>query len=256
MNNNTFAFATSIKCAATVLTLGARLKKEEPISVNIFPNGQEEVRYHFETHTGKGTKVQDLISAFSIIARGGLRLGLAEPSPEALAVIKEAQHPLHACQKALSERDRLHESVIIAGKGLAELITKTEAITNDTKLAACLSASGHPPVEIKWDGRRGWFLYNATPEIDLLWSAYEAAWGTLLLESNHPLYYMQTALEKREELFCLRKYGVKEDGSVARNDRETFRKVEPYIIEKKGTKTILTPLNITLENLAKAQRYL
>jgi hypothetical protein len=256
MNNNTFAFATSIKCAATVLTLGARLKNEEPISVNINTKGQEEIRYHFETHTGKGIKVQDLISAFSIIARGGLKPGLAEPSPEALSVIKDAQHPLHVCQKALAERDRLHELVLIAAKGIAYPITQTEDLTNDTKLAACLSVLGHQPSNIKWDGRRGWFFYNASAEINKFWIAYEAAWGTLTLEPSHPMYFMKTALERREELFCLRKYGVKEDGRVARNEHESFRKVEPYIIEKRGAKIILTPVNITPENLEKAQKYL
>lgn len=255
-DNTTYSFATSIKCAATVLTLGGCLKKEEPLSVTINTKGQEEIRYHFETHTGKGVKVQDLIAAFSIIARGGLRQGLAEPSAEAMAIIKHAQHPLHACQKALAERDRLHQVVLEAQKGKASYITHGEGITNNTHLAACLSASGFRESESKWDGKACWFYFDGNQEVELLWNAFEAAWETLLLDITHPLYFMKTVLDRRHELFCLRRYGVKEDGTVARNDRESHRKVEPYIIEKKGAKIIMTPLNITPENLAKAEKYL
>jgi hypothetical protein len=257
MNNDsqTHTFATSIKCAATAITLGAKLRQTDPITITLDNAGKEDCRFWFQKTTAHGQEVSDVIAAYSHMSRGA-RPNCASPSKEAVNLIQNPKHPIHACWKALAERDRLHQLVLDYRKGGIKPNTTSEFRTNKTKLAAAMCASGFKEQSVSWDGKSAWFVFQENEEMENLWKAYEAAWETMLLANDHPIYFMKAALDRRDELLCLKNLGITENGSIAQNTSEVSQKVEPYIIEQRGQKMILTPINITPENLRKSQQYL
>lgn len=240
MNNNseTHTFATSIKCASTVITLGARLRSIDPITITIDSNGREETRFWFQKETSSEKNVSDLVSAYSFISRGGMKSGFNQPSKEAIAIINNGNHPLYTCFNALQERDRLHTLVLNERKGTAKTFSPYGSLTNNTKLAAVLCASGYKEKKVLWDGVSVWFQFEDCAEVQDIRNVYEAAWGIMLRDPKDPIYFMKSVLDRREELFTLK------------------NKAEPFIVERHGNKTILTPVNISSENLKKSQQYL
>lgn len=258
MNNNSEShiFATSIKCAATIITLGARIRSVDSVTITIESTGREDCRFWFQKETATGGEASDLIAAYSFISRGGIKNGVAKPSKEAALIINNGKHPLYTCFHVLQERDRLHGLVLDARKRTAKAFSPYGNITNNTKLAAILTASGHKEKEVLWDGVSVWFVFEDKAEVQDIRNTFEAAWGIMLKDPQHPIYFMKSVLDRREELFALKNHGVNKDGDVARSIYNSRQKPEPFIIERQGSKTILTPVNITDENRKKSQQYL
>jgi hypothetical protein len=234
------AYCTSVKCAAVVWVFGGKFRVQpsgDPITVEIDGSGKEDAKYHFFGTPDVGFQIADIISAYSILARG-VPSGFS-PKREVLAMIENKDHPIHCCFKALTERDRLHRLYLEAVSGKVKPSGDSGAFsTNLTMLAACLVASGHKEIGYRLDGQKALFEFDSSPEVLQLVEAYQGAWEIMLLPNGHPLYWMKSVLDRRNEILIEK------------------RKCEPFYVEQKGNRIIKTPLHITDENLEKSKKYI
>lgn len=237
-------FCTSVKCAAVVHVFGGKFREPplgDPITIEISQEGIEEVKFHFYGNPEIGHQISDIIAAYSILSRG-IPNGFS-PKRETLAMVSNTEHPLHACFRALNERDRFHQIYFEAARGRVKPSCAANAIsTNDTLLAACLGASGHKEIGYTFDGRAAHFEFENNSETQKLQDAYCSAWNIMKLPNGHPIYWMKSVLDRRNEILMEK------------------RRVEPFYIEKRGgddaLKIIKTPLHISKENLEKSKKYI
>lgn len=237
-------FCTSVKCASVVFVFGGKFREYphgDPITIDILKDGSEETKFHFFSSPDIGHQIADIISAYSILTRG-IPQGF-KPKKEVMDMVNNQDHPIHACFRSLNERDRFHRIYIEASRGRVRPSPSEDALSiNDTLLAACLSALGHQEIGHLFNGRSAYFQFENKPEIKDLMKAYDAAWNEMLLPAAHPLYWMKSVLDRRNEILIEK------------------RKVEPFYVEKRGgddaLKVIKTPLHITKENLEKSKKYI
>jgi hypothetical protein len=246
------AFCTSVKCAAVVYTFGGRFRRPpdgDPITHEIFSGGREEIRYHFFGNPEQGIAIANLICAYSIMTRG-VPEGMT-PKSEVIAVVKDETHPIHACFRALNERDRLHQLFFEAARGKSKPFAGQSISTSNTKLAAAVCSSGHKEIGVRFDGKAAHFEFEDTPEVKKLADAYDAAWAILFLPQGHPIYWMKSALDHRDEILIQKRDTIKSDGT---------RGVEPFYVEQRGGEEHLritkTPVHISAANLEKSKKYL
>lgn len=249
------AFCTSVKCAAVVYTFGGKFRQPpdgDSITHEIYADGSEDIRYHFFGSPDQGLVISDLISAYSILTRGVPR-GFV-PKPEAMAIVNDKDHPIHACFRALNERDRLHEAYFKAartGDFSGAIYRDDEYKTLNTKQAASLCALGHKEKYVVFDGQKAYYCFENSVDVVAIASAYDAAWDKLVFPQDHPLYWMKSALDHRDEILLLKRDFIKSDGT---------RGVEPFYVEQRGGEEHLrvtkTPMHILPANLEKSKKYL
>lgn len=231
-------YCTSVKCAAAVSTLTPLIG----VCREINQQGREDGRFFFDPETKQGEQTEDIISAFSILTRGGINPQMNRPNAEVCKMVNEGTHAIHVCHKALTERDRLHNVYRKSMVEAVRLASEENFAHNSTPLAACLSALGHSEIGHAFDGKSCFFLFEKSDEIKVLIEAFYAAWNELLLPFGHPLYWMKSCLQKREEILKLYNASI------------------PYYAEKSGgeqsMKVVMTPVNVTPDQMEKAKKYL
>lgn len=213
--------------AAAIISCGGQLHdhvktREEPcIRMAVKENGksQEKTIFQFQEMTSKGEHVKNLLQAYK-------DLDFNQPC------VLPANHILVIVRKALNERNRLHlwYQKLMTGP-VSEVIDGY--MTNQTKLAAILSALGHKIIDARRINERGVaFFFEDNAELRSFVLAYEKPWGEYILHEDHPLYHMRGALENRESLIVLLK-------------RASLR-----VEVKQGGKRFFLPVNASRETLA------
>lgn len=239
-------WCTSVKCASVVYVFGGKLRQPDPIEIVLDAEGREDVRYCFESDDiSQGFAIGDLICAYSILTRG-IPKGIV-PRKETLDICNDSKHAIHHCFRSLNERDRLHRIYFEAQAGHAKAFHGECLSTSQTKLAASLAASGHKECGVTWDGKSAFFQFREDVEMRKLADAYDAAWSLMLLPKDHPIYWMKSVLDRRDELLGYKNGKLKDmNGKI----------IEPMYREQRGGKTIFTPLHASKESIEKSKKYL
>ena len=187
-------FCTSVKCAAMLGALGARPKKEDFITVEKIPGG-ENVQYRWEPVTQFGENVADLISAYNVMSRGG------QPPINVIKILNDAAHRIHICFNVFKHRDRLHNRI---KSGNFDLPPPVGYVTKDIKLASSLASLCGQEKSAFRQGKEVFFAFESSDELMKLATAYKMAWNELTLPIDSPIYYCKAVLNKRDEFIHLK----------------------------------------------------
>lgn len=239
-------WCTSVKCASVVYVFGGKLRQPDPIEITLDEAGKEDVRYCFQSDDiSLGFAIGDIIAAYSILTRG-IPPGIV-PRKETLDICNDPKHAIHSCFLALNERDRLHRLYFEAQAGRGKDQGPNHFATSQTKMAASLSALGHKVEGVTWDGKSAHFQFQENEEMRKLADAYDAAWGLMLLPKDHPIYWMKSVLDRRDELLGYKNGKLKDMNG---------RIIEPMLRERRGGKVVLTPIHATKETIEKSKKYI
>lgn len=212
--------------SAAIMSCGGQLHdhvktKEEPCIRMAVKEGSKTVVktiFQFQEVTTKGETVKNLLQAYK-------DLDFGHPC------LLHENHVLVIARKALNERNRLH---LWYQKLMSEPVTEVldGYMTNQTKLAAILSALGHDIRGARRINERGVaFFFEDCAELRSFALAYEKPWGEYVLDEDHPLYHMRGALENRESLIVL------------------LKRASVRVEVKQGGKRFFLPLNASKETL-------